>query len=428
MNAPRTALVLVLAALVSGCRDREAAPRARLSVAEALSAGAEGYARAVEPRSFRFPEDHGPHPRFRTEWWYLTGNLAAEDGRRFGIQLTFFRNALTPPPEDVTQTAPADRPSAWATRQTWFAHFALTDVAAGRFVSAERLVRGAVGLAGAEVRSEHGEGTSGLDLWVADWTARTVPAGAAPGPAAAGLLPLRLRAADGAQEKGIGIDLVLRPDKPPVAHGEGGLSRKGGGPGNASYYYSFTRLPAEGTVVTGGERVAVTGRLWMDREWSTSALTPEQQGWDWFSLQLDDGRDLMVYALRLRSETSAERAGDVERVLDSASSGTLVEPDGTARHLELSDVEIEPIDRWQSPRSGAVYPIRWRLRVPDAGIDLMIATPVEDQELDVGFRYWEGAVTAEGTSADRPVSGRGYVELTGYDASRDENPGRRSAY
>lgn len=425
MNVPRIVLLLAaLAALLSGCRDREAPPRAGLSVAEALSEGAEGHARALEPRSFRFPEDHGPHPRFRTEWWYLTGNLAAEDGRRFGTQLTFFRNALAPPPDSSARPAPAQRPSDWATRQTWFAHFALTDVAAGRFVSAERLVRGAVGLAGAEVAPDG----AGLDLWVADWTARTVPDGPAPGPAAAGLLPLRLRAADGAPDAGIAIDLVLRPGKPPVAHGEDGLSRKGGGPGNASYYYSFTRLTAEGTVVTGGERVAVTGRVWMDREWSTSALTAEQEGWDWFSLQLDDGRDLMVYALRLGSDDSGGQSGELERVLDPASSGTLVEPDGTARHLELSDVEIEPLERWESPRSGAVYPVRWRLRVPDAGIDLVITTPVEDQELDVGFRYWEGTVTAEGTSADRPVSGRGYVELTGYGASPGATPARRSTY
>ena len=166
----------------------------------------------------------------------------------------------------------------------------------------------------------------------------------------------------------------------------------------------------------------------MDREWSTSALTAEQEGWDWFSLQLDDGRDLMVYALRLASDDSGSQAGGLERVLDPASSGTLVEPDGAARHLELSDVEIEPLERWESPRSGAVYPVRWRLRVPDAGIDLVITTPVEDQELDVGFRYWEGTVTAEGTSAGRPVSARGYVELTGYGASPGANPARRNTY
>jgi predicted secreted hydrolase len=231
--------------------------------------------------------------------------------------------------------------------------------------------------------------------------------------------------ADG--DGGDGIDLELRDPgagKPPVFHGDRGLSHKGGAPGNASYYYSFTRLPTTGTLEVGGERIAVEGLSWMDREWSTSALSEEQEGWDWFSLQLDDDRELMFYGLRLRAGGSS---------LDPASSGTLVEPDGTVQHLELSDVEIRVLDRWRSPRSGVRYPSRWRLAVPRAGIDLVVEPILADQELDVGFRYWEGAVDAEGTSAGRPVAGRGYVELTGYgptstSSGSAENLARGTAY
>ncbi|HEX3557045.1 MAG TPA: lipocalin-like domain-containing protein [Thermoanaerobaculia bacterium] len=358
--------------------ERPLAPRASLSVAGALRTGNEqGYARAIEPREFHFPADHGPHPEFRTEWWYYTGNLETAEGRRFGFQLTFFRSALAP--------EMGARESAWATRQAWLAHFTVSDVAGGRFHSFERWSRGAVGLAGARAEP--------FRVWVRDWSAAAVGEQAP---------PMRLAASEGE----VGIDLVLQPGKPPVLQGDRGLSRKSSEIGNASYYYSLTRMPAAGAVRLGGERFAVTGLAWMDREWSTSSLGRDQVGWDWFALQLSDGSDLMLYRLR-RQDGAA----------DPASSGTVVAPSGEARHLRLADFQIAPSGEWRSPRSGARYPARWRLRIPAEELDLEVRPLLADQELDVSFRYWEGAVEIAGTRRGRPVGGRGYVELTGYAAA-----------
>jgi predicted secreted hydrolase len=360
------AMLLTLSFLA--CREPERLPRASLSVAGALRMeNDQGYARAIEPRELRFPEDHGPHPDFRTEWWYYTGNLSTRDGRRFGFQLTFFRSALAP--------SMPERSSIWATRQVYLAHFTVSDVEGGRFPSFERWSRGALGLAGAQ-----GEP---FRVWLEDWSAEGSP--------------MRLRAA----EDGVAIDLVLQQGKPPVLQGDRGLSRKSAEPGNASYYYSLTRMLASGTIRLGDERFEVTGLAWMDREWSTSSLGKDQVGWDWFALQLGDGRDLMLYQLRRRDGSP-----------DPTSSGTLV--DGESRHLTLGDFELVVLDHWESPRSGARYPAGWRLRIPSADLDLRIEPLLADQELDVSFRYWEGAVRIEGTSRGRPVQGRGYVELTGY--------------
>jgi len=369
-----TILILLAAALLAAYllarQDRPLTPKASLSIATALRASSEqGYARAITPRDFRFPADHGPHPEFRTEWWYYTGNLETAESRRFGFQLTFFRSALAP-------EMPA-RESVWATRQAWLAHFTVSDVAGGRFHSFERWSRGAVDLAGARAEP--------FRVWVKDWTAEAVGSQAP---------PMHLAASEG----DVGIDLVLQPGKPPVLQGDRGLSRKSAEVGNASYYYSLTRMPAAGTVRLGGERFAVTGLAWMDREWSTSSLGRDQVGWDWFALQLSDGSDLMLYRLR-RQDGSA----------DPESSGTVVAPGGDAQHLRLADFQIAPSGEWRSPRSGARYPDRFRVRVPGEGLDLDVRPLLADQELDTSFRYWEGAVAVAGT-----VPGNGYVELTGY--------------
>ncbi|HEY7214023.1 MAG TPA: lipocalin-like domain-containing protein [Thermoanaerobaculia bacterium] len=350
-------------------------PRASLSVAGALrAANDEGYAKALQPRVFQFPADHGPHPEFRTEWWYFTGNLATQEERRFGFQLTFFRSALAP--------SMPERKSAWATRQAWLAHFTVSDIAGGTFHSFERWSRGALGLAGARAEP--------FRVWVKDWTATSDRT-----------YPVRLNAA----ADNVSIDLLLQQGKPPVLQGERGLSRKSAEPGNASYYYSLTRMPASGTVSVEGERFSVTGLAWMDREWSTSSLGKDQVGWDWFSLQLSDGWDLMLYRLRRKDGTA-----------DPVSSGTLIDPRGGSRALNLSDFQILPSGEWRSPRSGARYPARWRLRIPREDLDLQVRPLLADQELDVSFRYWEGAVSLEGTHHGRPIQGHGYVELTGYAA------------
>ena len=347
-----------------------------LSVAEALSGGAgDGFSRATAPRPLEWPRDHGPHREFRTEWWYYTGNLRAEDGRDVGFQLTFFRTGLSP-------RAPA-RTSAWAASPGYLAHFAVSDARAGRFHAWSRSGREALGLAGATAEPYR--------VWVDAWIAE------AAGPRA---LPVRLRAAEG----GVAIDLTLDAAKPPVLQGEAGLSRKGPEAGNASYYYSLTRMPARGTVDLGGERLAVEGLAWMDHEWSTSALSPDLAGWDWFALQLDDGRELMLYRLRRRDGGASPW-----------SAGSVVDPDGRARALAADDVSVEVRGRWTSPRTGAAYPAGWRIAWPAGDLVLDVAPRLSDQELDVGLRYWEGAVTARGVARGRALAGSGYVELVGYE-------------
>lgn len=375
----RTCALLLLVLLASACGDRSREPSASLSVAGALRGGNDqGYARAVEPRTFSFPADHGPHPEFRTEWWYYTGNLATAEGRRFGFQLTFFRSALAP--------EMPERGSAWATRQAWLAHFALSDIdgeEGERFHSFERWSRGAVGLAGIQAAP--------FRVWVEDWSAQ-----ADGGP----IFPMRLRAAEGE----VALDLRLEQGKPPVLQGERGLSRKSSEPGNASYYYSLTRMPANGAIRVGGESFTVQGSAWMDREWSTSSLGEGQVGWDWFALQLSDGTDLMLYQLR-----------DAQGRPDPSSSGSIAGSGGASRTLTLRDFSLESLTTWESPDSGARYPARWRVRVPSEELDLTVTPLLADQELDVSFRYWEGAVGIEGTRRGQTVRGRGYVELTGYD-------------
>ena len=384
------AAALSVAALVGGGTwlaaraARETPPTAApaLAVVDTLGAGAPaGFARATAPRALEFPRDHGPHPEFRTEWWYYTGNLRAADGSAFGFQLTFFRTALAP-------DAPA-RTSAWATRQVYLSHFALTDVGGGRFRAWSRAGREALGLAGARAAPYR--------VWVDTWAAEADGAGA-PRPEAEAPA-VRLRAA----EDGAAIDLALEPGKPAVLQGEAGLSRKGPEPGNASFYYSLTRMPARGAVQLGADRVAVEGEAWMDHEWSTSALSPDLAGWDWFALQLDDGRDLMLYRLRPRDGGASP-----------FSAGTLVERDGRSRALAAGDVSVEALGRWTSRRTGTTYPAGWRISWPAGDLVVDLAPRLADQELDVGLRYWEGAVIARGTARGRPVGGHGYVELVGY--------------
>ena len=366
------------------------------------------------------PADHGPHFDYQTEWWYYTGNVAAADGRRFGFQLTFFRRGLSPGP-------PPEGPGL-SSNQVYFAHFAITDVAAGRHTAAERFSRGAGGLAGAS-----GEPFA---VWLEDWRAssRGEGSGAAP--------PARVRASEwrsarrsverrrqhgaaGRARRGVrslSLDLELRATKPLVAHGDRGLSPKSDEPGNASYYVGYTRMAARGRIGSAdtaagpsGERaVDVTGEAWFDHEWSTSALGSGAVGWDWFSLQLDDGRELLHFQIRRED-------GGIEPV----SGGTLVERDGRTRRLSRDDVRIEVLRRWTSPDTGATYPSRWRLAVPSEGLDLAVEPWLEAQEMRTSFVYWEGAVRVSDAAApdsdagrrrpDGPrVTGHGYVELTGY--------------
>jgi predicted secreted hydrolase len=377
-------LIVVVSAVALSLSTREREPiRATLSLAQALGTGdTTGYTRALEPRAFVFPRDHGPHPEYRTEWWYFTGNLQAEDGTALGFQLTFFRSALAPRSNSMSAYA---RTSAWAADQAYMAHFAVTDAGARRFEAFDRFARAAVGLAGAQAAP--------FRVWLEDWSAESMSAEATTS------FPIRLQAAEG----DVSLDLVLDQGKPPVLHGDQGLSRKGEELGNASHYYSLTRMPTRGSVRLGGRDYRVIGHSWMDREWGTSALSPGVAGWDWFALQLSDGSELMLY--RLRSADGAPTR---------FSAGTFVAPDGAVSTLAAEDAQVDVLDTWTSPRAGARYPSRWRVQVPARSLDVEIEPLVADQELLLAVRYWEGTARVEGTRAGQPVSGRAYVELTGY--------------
>ncbi|QDU66576.1 lipocalin-like domain-containing protein [Engelhardtia mirabilis] len=379
----RRSLLLALLALSACGGSKPSTPAVALS--DLLGAGdTASFARADGPRDFTFPADHGPHPGFRTEWWYVTGNLTSADGRPFGFHLTLFRRGLAQPEGRASDLAPSD---------LWMAHFAIAD-GAGREVHAhERTARGAGGLAGA-AWSDDGAGDSQLRVWLEDWELAFVDG------LGAGELP-RLRLVARAGDDALELNLAAR--KPAVLQGDAGLSIKGSAPGQASYYYAVTRLTASGSVEVGGETFAVDGSAWLDREWSTSVLGQGQVGWDWFALQLDDGTDVMLYQMRL-----------ADGGVDATSHGSITEKDGSHSKLEGSGYTLRSADTWHSPRSGAPYPSGWTAVVPEKGLELRITPLLPDQELPLSVVYWEGAVQIEGTRAGRPVRGVGFVELTGY--------------
>ncbi len=353
-------------------------------LAELLGAGGvAGYSRALEPRAFSFPEDHGPHPEFRNEWWYVTGNLDGPLGERFGFELTFFRFSLAPQDERLN-----DNTSAWKTNQVYIGHFAVSDVGAEQFHVAQRYSRGSAGLAGATAVP--------FRVWLDDWSIKSVLA--QPGQSAADNSVWELHANDA----DVSLDLRLLPLKKPVLNGQDGLSQKSAQPGNASYYYSVSRLETDGTLQIGARSYAVKGLSWLDREWGSSALSKEQQGWDWFALQFSDGSDLMFYNLR-RHDGAA----------DEHSAGTWIDAAGKAMQLHYNDVVIEVSEYWQSEQ-GDRYPMGWTISVPILDLRIEVAPVLRNQELITTVRYWEGAVDVKGTSGQEVISGRGYVELTGY--------------
>jgi predicted secreted hydrolase len=323
---------------------------------------------------YEFPRDHAAHPDNKIEWWYYTGNVKAADGRRFGYQVTFFRVGIDFKPAN---------PSQWAVRDLYMTHLAVSDAKGQRYRFSEKLSRGGPGLAGA--RSDR------YYVWNDDWTATRDDTG-----------KHRLKAID----KGSGIDLTLDEGKPVVIHGINGISQKGAQPGNASHYYSLTRMPTTGAILIDGERVEVSGESWMDHETGTSFLEPEQRGWDWLSIQLSDHRELMLYQLR-RADGSR----------DPRSSGTLVDADGKATHLTDRDFTLTPGAKTFKSANGAVYPIEWTVSIPAQHIELKVTTPLDDQELSLvkstGVAYWEGMIDVAG----QQVTGAGYLEMTGYHGS-----------
>jgi predicted secreted hydrolase len=351
-------------------------PLALLALLLPQGAGAaEAFHKARPGRVWQFPADHGAHPDYQTEWWYWVGQLKSSAGETFGYQLTFFRSALRRPDPKAH--------SAWSLSTLYFAHLAISDPAQGRFNFREKVGRGALGLSGAAVGH--------LKVWIDNWHAEQIGA------------VFRLQARDG----DTGLDLALTPLKPPALHGEAGFSRKAAKTEAASYYYSIPRLKTEGRLTLGGRVLVVHGESWMDHEFFTGAMAAGEVGWDWFALQLDDHREVMLYLLRHRDGS-----------LDPASSGTLIDLRGQTRHLKMTDFHVQATGVWKSPHSGATYPAGWRIAIPGAGLNLTITTTMADQEVRAGtpaqVSYWEGQVKIQGQKEGRPLTGHGYVELTGY--------------
>jgi predicted secreted hydrolase len=346
------------------------------------------YLSVVGPCGFSFPGDHGAHPGYQTEWWYYTGNLHKGGGRPFGFQLTFFRRQLIPP--EAEKGWPS-QPSSWRAKNLFMAHAALSDMADGGFYWDEDMAREAVGLAG--VRGEAG---GAIEVFLGRWKATMTPSGH------------HLTA----QTDNFSFELTCTPRKAPVAHGRGGYSRKGVKPESASCYYSISRMETSGALSVDGRSFEVQGTAWMDHEYSTAPLEPSLTGWDWFSLQLADHTELMLYILRGKDGSWSP-----------ASSGTFIPSTGPPQHLARDDFQLAVLDRWRSPRSRARYPSRWRIRVLPLQLDLEISPQLTDQELrltrSMGVSYWEGSVKIKGYRARCAVEGAGYVELTGYAAPFD---------
>ncbi len=331
---------------------------------------------------FSFPRDHGAHSNFKTEWWYFTGNLTS-DGKEYGYELTFFRRGIDHPQSEKN-------PSRWAIRDLYFAHFALTDGEGKRFLKTDKISREAIGKAGAK--------SDRLEVWIDRWRAAQNRDGT---------IHLQAEAEGEADLPGWKIDLLLTSDKPLVIHGTDGISKKGGEPGQASHYISLTRLQTEGTISIDGKERPVSGLSWMDHEFSSSMLNKNQVGWDWFSIQLEGGREVMLYQIR-----TAE-GGE-----DPFSSGTIIEPDGTARHLPADAFILTPLRYWKSKKSGADYPVAWRIEIPAERLTLESEPLLDDQELitsrSTRVAYWEGASRFRGKQDGNPIQGKGYIEMTGY--------------
>ncbi len=337
------------------------------------------FEKALPGYEYAFPRDHGSHPDYLIEWWYFTGNLSAEDKSSYGYELTFFRRGVENPQTE-------QNPSRWTVKDIYLAHFAVTDIAGKTFYYDEKISREAIGKAGAN--------TDKMQVWIDQWSA--IQTGDT----------MQLSAGD----KNWTLDLNLTPLKPLVIQGEAGISKKGEAEGAASHYYSFTRLQTEGTLFVNGKKTPVSGLSWMDHEFGSALLGEGQVGWDWFSIQLDDGSEYMFYQIR-------EKDGGK----DPISSGSVIFPDGTKRHLKAGDFTLTPQSFWKSPKSGANYPLEWTISVPSEQLILSAKPALEDQELvtnkSTRVVYWEGASLFTGEKAGQPITGKGYIELTGYAAA-----------
>lgn len=334
------------------------------------------YARAIAPYDWNFPADFGAHPDFLTEWWYYTGNVATEDGRHFGYQFTIFRRAITP---ESTETD-----SEWRTNQVYLAHFTVSDIDDNAFYHDQRFSRGSADLAGATVDPVY-------RVWLEDWQIIALNEDAS-------LVQINAVTDD------FVINLTLEQAKPPALQGDNGLSQKSADEGNASYYYTLSRLITQGEITIGDEIFTVSGNTWKDHEFSTSALGTGAQGWDWFGLIFDNDTELMVGQIRLEDGGTEPAFGAL-----------MIYPDGTTEYLASDSFTITPTDTWISPHTGAEYPSGWEMTVTTSQqtFNFTVEPLMRDQELvDTDPSYWEGAVRITGD-----VTGYGYAELTGYTGS-----------
>ena len=340
------------------------------------------YRLALPGYRYEFPRDHFNHPDFQTEWWYYTGNLHTAQGRRFGFELTFFRQGVQ------RDARPAN---VWDVRDVWMAHLALSDIDGARFFHTERLNRAGGGIAGADLDR--------ASVWNGNWQSSWRLDPHAPGGVASQTIQ--------AVADQFTFHLSLRSEKPPVIHGQDGVSQKAEGAGHASHYISLTRLATAGTITLNGKQYTVEGLSWMDHEFFTHLLAPEQTGWDWTGLQLDDGSEVMLFRLRRK-----------DGAIDPYSAGTYVDPQGRTSHLSVNDFSLTPGKVWISPDTGGRYPIEWTIRVPSLQLKLALSTPLPRQEMTgntpTAPSYWEGAVECSGLSKSRPVKAVGYLEMTGY--------------
>ena len=358
------------------------AASAELSWLDAPAADSSSFQKVTAPQTWQFPQDFGSHEGYQTEWWYYTGNLQTAEGRPFGFQLTFFRQAISPQTQAIASLRNGIANSShWRGNQIYSAHFTLSDIAEKQFYPYERFSRGRINLAGAETDPYH--------VWLEDWSAiETAPN------------QVRLQA----KSDQTAIDLTVTQTRPPVLQGDSGYSVKGLEPGNASYYYSLVQQPTAGTVTIGNQTYEVTGITWKDHEYSTSALTAGTVGWDWFSMQFENGAALMLYLLR-------HDDGSIE----STSAGKFILPDGTTETIAKDDWNIRVLDTWKSSSSKATYPAKWAIDLPKLDLSLTAQALMPNQELNTATAtYWEGAVGFEGSWQDQPLRGQGYVELTGY--------------
>ena len=351
------------------------------------------FKRVTKPRAFEFPQDHLAHPDYKTEWWYFSGHLrinnetAKNKEPRFAYQFTLFRFALAPENHNGHLTKDT---SDWRSRHIYMAHVALTDLQTGQYYQKERFSRESPGLAGAEQQSD-----GRLKFWLNNWQVLSLESNR--------LWPLKLMVDDSQ----FTLNLQLDSQKSVVLQGDQGLSQKSNALGNASYYYSYTRVKTQGSIHIGDKEYSVSGNSWLDREWSTSSLGADQQGWDWFSLHFEDGSELMLYQMRKKDGSK-----------DEFSSGIMIDVQGNTKKLDSNSFQLKASKFWTSPVSAIQYPIKWQLKIPEHNYDVTIKSAMNNQEWSKAkghsFDYWEGSVKVSGHKNQQPIKGVGYLEMTGY--------------